>query len=208
MIHLTRNIWAVGRNYSDHAIEMNVEVPNKKLQQPLFFLKAGSALSTSTKIKLPGWSSEVHHEIELAYLVDENLNFSHLTLALDLTARDAQNKAKKDGQPWTLAKSFTASCPIGNWISLSEINSEENLEFDFLINSKTAQIGRFSDMIFKPSELLEFVKNHFPLIPHDIILTGTPAGVGALTSGDLLTAHLRDTTSSHQKILTLQWDVE
>lgn len=205
---LCRNIWAVGRNYSDHALEMNVEVPNKNLQQPLFFLKSGNTLSTSSKIKLPKWSAEIHHEIELAYLVDENLNFSHLTLALDLTARDAQNKAKKNGQPWTLAKSFIDSCPIGNWISLSEINSEENLEFDFLVNSKTTQIGRFSDMIFKPSELLEFVKSHFPLAPHDIILTGTPAGVGALTSGDLLTSHLRDTTSSHQKILTLQWDVE
>lgn len=205
---LSHNVWAVGRNYAEHAIEMNAEVPDKKKQSPLFFLKAGSSLTTSTKIKLPKWSNDIQHEIELAYLVDENLELSHITLALDLTARDAQNTAKQKGQPWTLAKSFTNSCPIGNWISLSEINNQENLEFTLLINQKTAQLAGYQDMIFKPAELLLFVKNHFPLVPHDIILTGTPSGVGTLNSGDLLTAHLYDTTSSHQKILTLQWDVE
>ncbi len=208
MTHLTHNIWAVGRNYADHALEMNAPVPDKKIQTPMFFLKAGSTLSTSSKIKLPAWSAEIHHEIELAYLIDENLNFSHLTLALDLTARDAQNSAKQKGQPWTLAKSFIDSCPIGNWISLSEITDQKNLEFNLLINDQTAQIGSFKDMIFNPLELLEFVKNHFPILPHDIILTGTPSGVGQLTSGDSLKAHLWDTTSAHQKILNLEWDVE
>ncbi len=208
MNHLTKNIWAVGRNYADHATEMNAPIPDKTKQSPMFFLKAGSTLTTSSKIKLPVWSSEIHHEIELAFMVDENLKLSHVTLALDLTARDAQNTAKQKGQPWTLAKSFIDSCPVGNWISLSEINNYENLEFDLLINNQTAQIGSFKDMIFKPSELLEFVKNHFPILPYDMILTGTPSGVGALNSGDLLTASLRDTTSPHQKILSLEWDVE
>lgn len=208
MNHLTKNIWAVGRNYADHATEMNAPIPDKTKQSPMFFLKAGSTLTTSSKIKLPLWSSEIHHEIELAYMVDENLKLSHVTLALDLTARDAQNTAKQKGLPWTLAKSFIDSCPVGNWISLSEINNHENLEFDLLINNQTAQIGSFKDMIFKPSELLEFVKNHFPILPYDMILTGTPSGVGAVNSGDLLSASLRDTTSPHQKILSLEWDVE
>ena len=198
MNHLTKNIWAVGRNYADHATEMNAPIPDKTKQSPMFFLKAGSCLTTSSKIKLPPWSTEIHHEIELAYLIDENLQFSHVTLALDLTARDAQNTAKQKGQPWTLAKSFIDSCPVGNWISLSEINNQQNLEFDFLVNNRTAQIGNLSDMIFNPLELLEFVKQHYPVLPHDIILTGTPSGVGALNSGDSLTAHLRDSTSPHQ----------
>ncbi len=206
--HLTKNIWAVGRNYAEHAKEMKADIPDKNKQQPMMFLKAGSTLTTSSKIKLPTWSSEIHYELELAYLIDENLNFSHITLALDLTARDAQNVAKQKGQPWTLAKSFKDSCPIGNWISLSDIQEQKNLEFELLINSKTAQIGQFNEMIFNPLELLEFTKNHFPVTPHDILLTGTPSGVGSLSSGDTLTAQLRDNTSSHQKLLTLQWDVE
>ncbi len=205
---MTQNIWAVGRNYADHATEMKAEIPDKTKQSPMFFLKAGSCLNTSSKIKLPTWSSEIHHEIEIAYLVDENLEFSHITLALDLTARDAQNNAKKKGQPWTLAKSFNGACPVGSWISLSEINDQNNLEFDLLVNKKTAQSTGFSEMIFKPSELLSYVKLHYPVMPHDIILTGTPSGVGSLESGDNLCANLWDKTSTHQKILTLQWDVE
>lgn len=206
--HLTKNIWAVGRNYAEHAKEMKAEIPNKAHQQPLIFLKAGSTLTTSSKIKLPSWSAEIHYELELAYLIDENLNFSHVTLALDLTARDAQNIAKQKGQPWTLAKSFIDSCPVGNWISLTEIQDQANLSFELLINGQTAQIGNFTEMIFNPLELLEFTKNHFPVVPHDILLTGTPSGVGALSSGDILTAHLHDITSTHQKILSLQWDIE
>lgn len=206
--HLTKNIWAVGRNYAEHAKEMKAAIPDKLKQQPMLFLKAGSCLSTSSKIKLPSWSTEIHYELELAYLIDENLNFSHVTMALDLTARDAQNIAKQKGWPWTLAKSFKDSCPVGNWISLSDIQDQKNLEFELLMNNKTAQIGQFSEMIFNPLELLEFTKIHFPVAPHDILLTGTPSGVGALTSGDILTAHLRDNTSPHQKLLTLQWDVE
>jgi acylpyruvate hydrolase len=205
---LSRNIWAVGRNYADHASEMKVEVPDKKKHSPLFFLKAGSSLTTSSRIQLPTWSREIHHEIELAYLIDENMQFSHITLALDLTARDAQNVAKEKGQPWTLAKSFTNSCPIGNWISLAEIDQQKNLEFDLSVNNQVAQIGSFSDMIFNPSELLDFAKKHYPLIPHDIILTGTPSGVGLLTAGDTLVARLWDSTSAHQNILTQHWDVE
>lgn len=206
--HLTKNIWAVGRNYAEHAKEMKADIPDKNKQQPMMFLKAGSCLSTSSKIKLPSWSAKIHYELELAYLIDENLNFSHVTLAIDLTARDAQNVAKQKGLPWTLAKSFKDSCPVGNWISLSDIQDQKNLGFELLINNKTAQIGQFNEMIFNPLELLEFTKNHFPVTPHDIILTGTPSGVGAITSGDVLTAHLRDNTSPHQKLLTLQWDVE
>ena len=206
--HLTKNIWAVGRNYAEHAKEMKAAIPDKLKQQPMLFLKAGSCLSTSSKIKLPSWSTEIHYELELAYLMDENLNFSHVTMALDLTARDAQNIAKQKGWPWSIDKSIKDSCPVGNWISLSDIQDQKNLEFELLMNNKTAQIGQFSEMIFNPLELLEFTKIHFPVAPHDILLTGTPSGVGALTSGDILTAHLRDNTSPHQKLLTLQWDVE
>ena len=105
---LSRNIWAVGRNYAKHAREMHDDVST----EPFFFLKAGNSIETSSKINLPTWSNDVQHEIEIALWIDENLNFSHISVALDLTARDAQMKAKTKGLPWTLAKSFTVSSKL------------------------------------------------------------------------------------------------
>lgn len=198
---LIKNIWAVGRNYADHAVEMKAEVP----KSPFFFLKAGSTSESGSKIKLPKWSNDVHHELEIAYKIDENLSFSHITLALDLTARDAQAEAKSKGLPWTLAKSFTGSCPIGAWIDLREISTQESLEIELQKNKKVVQTGNLKQMIFKPEALLNYLKEHYPITPHDVLLTGTPAGVGPLSSGDILEATLR--ANSHT-LLTCLWDVE
>ena len=203
-MNLTRNIWCVGRNYKEHAAEMKAEIP----QSPLVFLKSGDCLNLSSKIKLPKWSSEIHYELEIALLFDENLSFSHITLALDLTARDAQSEAKKKGQPWTLAKSFSESCPISQWIPMSEFSNLSNLVFQLKVNEKVAQIGHADEMIFSPSSLADFIKSHFPLQKHDILLSGTPSGVGALQSGDLLRAEIWDKTAPHKKLLICNWDVE
>lgn len=198
---LIKNIWAVGRNYADHAAEMKAEVP----KSPFFFLKAGSTNESGSKIQLPKWSKDVHHELEIAYRVDENLSFSHITLALDLTARDAQAEAKAKGLPWTLAKSFKGACPIGSWIDLSEISAKESLEIELKKNNKVVQSGNINQMIFKPEALLTYLKEHYPIEPSDVVLTGTPAGVGPLISGDSLEATLRG--NSHT-LLTCLWDVE
>lgn len=198
--HLTHHIWAVGRNYADHAKEMKAEIP----KQPFFFLKAGSCLETSTKITLPSWSNDVHHELEIAFRLDENLQFSHVTLALDLTARDAQATAKAKGLPWTLAKSFKGACPIGSWISLNDIQSMDSLGLTLHKNKQLAQKGQLSDTIFNPQQLLKYVLEFYPVEPNDIILTGTPEGVGPLKSGDLLEGCLR---SENRDILTCHWDV-
>lgn len=197
---LTKNIWAVGRNYAKHAQEMNSEVP----KEPFFFIKAGSTIEMGSKIILPKWSSDVQHELEIALWVDEDLNFSHISLALDLTARDAQNLAKSKGLPWTLAKSFRGACPLGPWVSLQEIQNFDSLSFQLAINGRLAQEGSATDMIFKPQQLLEYIKMHFPLAPHDVILTGTPEGVGPLRAGDQLKAVLQ---SENREILTCHWDV-
>lgn len=198
--NLTHHIWAVGRNYADHAKEMKAEVP----KQPFFFLKAGSCLETSTKIALPSWSNDVHHELEIAFRLDENLQFSHVTLALDLTARDAQAAAKAKGLPWTLAKSFKGACPIGSWISLNDIQSTNTLGLTLLKNKELVQKGQLSDTLFNPQQLLKYVLEHYPVEPNDIVLTGTPEGVGPLKSGDLLEAHL---LNENRDILTCHWDV-
>lgn len=196
-----KNIWAVGRNYADHAVEMKAEVP----KSPFFFLKAGSTSESGSKITLPSWSKEVHHELEIAYRIDENLSLSHITLALDLTARDAQTEAKSKGLPWTLAKSFSGSCPIGSWIDLNEISTHDGLEIELKKNGHVVQSGHFNQMIFKPDTLLQFLKEHFPLQASDVLLTGTPAGVGPIISGDLLEATLR---GNNHTLLTCLWDVE
>lgn len=196
---LTKNIWALGRNYVEHAQEMKAELPS----EPLVFLKAGSCIETSSKIILPKWSNDVQHEIEIALLVDENLNLSHMSLAIDLTARDAQSKAKSKGLPWTLAKSFHAACPIGSWAQL-ELSSFGNLSFELIKNNQIVQNGRAQDMIFSPQQILEYLKCYFPLTPFDVILTGTPSGVGSLHAGDQLSATLKN---ENLKILTCHWDV-
>jgi 2-keto-4-pentenoate hydratase/2-oxohepta-3-ene-1,7-dioic acid hydratase in catechol pathway len=197
---LIRNIWAVGRNYAAHAAEMKAEAPST----PFFFLKAGACLETGSKLQLPEWSKDVHHELEIAYWLDENLNFSHVGLALDLTARDAQSLAKSKGLPWSLAKSFKSACPLSPWIGLHEIPSAEDLSFSLHKNNQLAQQGHISQTIFKPSELLSYLKKHFPVGPYDVVLTGTPEGVGPLRSGDSLEAALQ---SEGHTILTCHWDV-
>lgn len=199
-ISLVKNIWAVGRNYADHAKEMMAEIPT----EPFFFLKSGSCIETDSKFSLPEWSNNVQHELEIAFWIDDNLNFSHFTLALDLTARDAQNLAKTKGLPWTLSKSFKSACPMGHWIRIDEIGPLEKLQFELKINNLVAQKGFAQDMIFKPEQLLSFVKKHFPLTPYDVILTGTPQGVSTLKSGDSLDAVLQ---SDGRKILACHWDV-
>lgn len=199
--NLIQNIWAVGRNYLDHATEMNTKPP----AEPMIFLKSGNCINTSSKIQLPEWSQDVQHEIELAYWVDENLGLSHITLALDLTARDVQNKAKSSGTPWTMAKSFTGACPLAPWISLNEIKSIDSLSFQLKKNHQVAQSGQTKDMLFKPEVLLSYIKKHFPIGTHDVILSGTPAGVASLKKGDSLEAILQ---SEDRTIFTCLWDVE
>lgn len=197
---LIRNIWAVGKNYAEHAKEMNSSIPS----EPLFFLKSGSCIETGSAITLPSWSTDVQHEIEIALWLDENLNYSHISLALDLTARDAQNAAKAKGHPWTLSKSFTGSCPLGQWVDLREIGSIENLSFELSINNKITQKAFAHEMIYKPNILLEYAKKHFPICPYDVILTGTPSGVSALHTNDSLDAVLQNDT---HKIVECHWDV-
>lgn len=200
MNFLTQNIWCVGRNYADHTKEMHASIP----KTPLIFLKSGNCLNPNSTIQLPEWSKDIHHEIELAFLIDENLSFSHITLALDLTARDAQNSAKKKGDSWTLAKSFHGACPVGSWISILDIKDLMSLNFFLKKNNIIVQQTLVSDMLFKPPQLLSFIRDHFPIAKNDIILTGTPAGVGPIYIGDVLHAEIH---SEKQTLLTCHWDI-
>jgi len=176
---------------------------NQEPKEPVFFLKpATSFCSLSAPIRLPSWSAEVHHEIELALLIEKELNnptaeeaiagVSHVALALDLTARDIQNKLKAAGLPWEKAKAFDRSLPLGDWIGVEHVGDWGELELKLEVNGKVAQCGKMKQMIFSPVQLLVEASRYFTLCAGDVLLCGTPAGVGPLAPGDQLQLSLSD----------------
>ncbi|MCM2281364.1 MAG: fumarylacetoacetate hydrolase family protein [Bdellovibrionaceae bacterium] len=190
----TFQIWAVGRNYADHAKELGHTAPAAS-GEPMIFLKAGAcAVASGQDIRLPDWSTDVHHECEIALRLGADLRFSDLALALDLTARDAQVRLKAAGHPWTLAKSFRDSCPLGRPVPLSSLPGGPSalleLRFTLKVNGQLRQVGHTKDMIFPPETLLTYILERFPVRPGDWLLTGTPAGVARIESGDRLEAEI------------------
>lgn len=175
----------VGRNYVDHAKEMGQEVPTS----PMIFLIPNTAVvGPDDPIVLPEFSQEVSYEAELAVVIgrmakDVSPENAHkyilgYTVANDVTARDAQ---RQDGQ-WARAKGFDSACPIGPWIE-TDLNFED-VAVRSRVNGEPRQDGSTSDMIFDIPFLVSFISEAFTLLPGDIILTGTPAGVGPIVAGD------------------------
>ncbi|XBH20528.1 fumarylacetoacetate hydrolase family protein [Jonesiaceae bacterium BS-20] len=175
----------VGRNYVDHAKEMGQEVPTS----PMIFLIPNTAVvGPDDPIVLPEFSQEVSYEAELAVVIgrmakDVSPENAHkyilgYTVANDVTARDAQ---RQDGQ-WARAKGFDSACPIGPWIE-TDLNFED-VAVRSRVNGEPRQDGLTSDMIFDIPFLVSYISEAFTLLPGDIILTGTPAGVGPIVAGD------------------------
>lgn len=185
---MIQNIWCVGRNYAEHAKELGNEIPT----EPLIFLKAGSTATLSSKeLHLPFWIEEVHHEVELALQFDENLQIDEACIALDLTDRAKQNSLKAKGQPWTLAKSFKESCPLSPFFPVNDLEELKNLDISLKIQGEIRQHGNTEQFIFGLERLLDFVRQHFPVVPGDLLLTGTPSGVGPIRKGDVLEAEIK-----------------
>lgn len=177
----------VGRNYAEHAAEHGVEVPTS----PLLFLKPNtSVIGPDDPIVLPDWSQQVEHEAELAVVmgkVTKDVSPERalervfgFTVANDVTARDVQ---RTDSQ-WTRAKGFDSSCPIGPWIVPGL--DVDDLAVSARVNGETRQSGRTSQMVFDVAYLISYVSEVFTLLPGDVILTGTPAGVGPLVHRDVV----------------------
>ena len=180
-------IWCIGRNFALHAKEMG----NSPEKEPCVFIKAmASSVMTGSKVKLPLFSKEVHYETELALLFDSELNFSHITVALDLTARDLQTNAKKKGLPWSLSKSFIDSCPIGKW---QKYNRDKTYSFSLHVNQTIRQKGVSEDMIFSIHDVREYLLKRFPVRPGDIVLMGTPENVSKVIPHDLAELFLDET---------------
>jgi 2-keto-4-pentenoate hydratase/2-oxohepta-3-ene-1,7-dioic acid hydratase in catechol pathway len=180
-------IICVGRNYREHAAELGNEVPAEPL---LFFKPPSSLLRPGGTIVLPAASSRVDHEGELALIIgrrasrlqpDANLHsvIRGYTLANDVTARDLQ---KKDGQ-WTRAKGFDTFCPVGPWVS-DEVDPATGLTIETRVNGEVRQRGSTADFIFSIPQLLAYITAAITLEPGDLVLTGTPSGVGPLSAGD------------------------
>jgi len=191
---VSRKIVAVGRNYSEHAAELGNAVPSK----PLLFMKPPSAFITvGQKIEIPLGCEEIHHEIELGVIinkkckrVDKDTAMDYVggyCVALDMTARDFQNEAKAKGHPWAMAKMFDTSLPVSPFIPLDSIPDPHNVSLWCKVNGETRQEGNTRDMIFNLPTLISYISQYFTLEEGDIILTGTPSGVGPVKQGDIIT---------------------
>lgn len=155
--------------------------------------------------QIPKGCSELHHEVELGIVISkrgvdipENKAYDYTggySLALDMTARDFQSEAKKKGQPWSLAKGFDTSCPVSDFIGADKIPNPQNLRVWLKVNGLTKQDGTTKDMIFSISYLISYISGFFTLEPGDLILTGTPSGVGPVRSGDVIEAGIEDLIS-------------
>lgn len=196
----------VGRNYADHAQELGNSVPSK----PLLFMKPAHAVQPlqHERIYIPTQFGACHHELELAVLISAPMRnvsaakaldyVAGYGLALDLTLRDVQNELKAEGAPWERAKAFDGSAPLGPFVAASVFGNLQKASFQLYKNDQLQQDGKVSDMIFPVAELLAEISTVFTLEPGDVVLTGTPAGVGPLQPGDNLKMQL---TSGNQQ----QW---
>jgi 2-keto-4-pentenoate hydratase/2-oxohepta-3-ene-1,7-dioic acid hydratase in catechol pathway len=192
-------IICIGRNYAEHARELNNPVPEK----PVFFMKPDSAILVKNKpFFLPEFSHEIHHEVELVIRINrlgKNIErkfasryYHEITVGIDFTARDLQRECKKQGNPWEIAKGFDGSAVMGRFIPLSELANQKEIQFRLDVNGKTVQNGKSSDMIFSIDQIIEYVSAFVTLKIGDIIYTGTPEGVGPVKMNDRLEAFIED----------------
>lgn len=192
-------IICIGRNYRKHAEELGREIPD----EPVVFMKPDSALLKKNKpFFLPDFSTDVQYETEIVVKISKlgkgiekkfaHRYFDEITLGVDITARDIQNKKVSKGQPWELAKGFDGSAPVGEFIPVSDAGDIDNIDFRLEINGNIVQKGNSSEMIFSVSTLIEYISKFFTLKTGDLIFTGTPAGVGKLSKGDNLAGYLGD----------------
>tara|TARA_R110002050_G_scaffold74772_4_gene160121 strand:+ start:23338 stop:23949 length:612 start_codon:yes stop_codon:yes gene_type:complete len=189
----------IGRNYTEHIKELE----NEKPTEPVVFLKPDTAILLKKQpFFIPDFSDDVHYEVEVLVKINRvgkhiDKKFAHkyyneIGLGIDFTARDLQSQLKAKGLPWEKAKSFDGAAVIGNWLSVSEIDSVDAINFSLKKNNNIVQKGNTSHMLWKIDELIEYVSKYFTLKIGDIIFTGTPAGVGRVIANDKLKGFIED----------------
>ncbi|MGJ3264687.1 MAG: fumarylacetoacetate hydrolase family protein [Salinarimonas sp.] len=189
-----RRVYCIGRNYAAHAVEMGHD-PDK--EPPFFFQKNADNLDPSGEFPYPAKTADVHHEAEVAVMlkaggrnipVEKALDcvFGY-ALALDMTRRDLQGEAKKLGRPWEIGKAFERSAPIGPVRRVEEVGHLAEGRIALKVNGELRQEGDLNQMIWKVPEMIAYLSDYFELKPGDVILSGTPAGVGAVAPDDEMT---------------------
>jgi 2-keto-4-pentenoate hydratase/2-oxohepta-3-ene-1,7-dioic acid hydratase in catechol pathway len=192
-------IICIGRNYADHAKELNNPLP----KEPLYFLKPDSAiLPKNSPFFIPEFTKEVHYELEIVLKINRigkhiepqfaHKYFEEIGLGIDFTARDIQQQCKEKGHPWEKAKGFDGSAPLGKFVNKSEFSNLADISFSLTQNGATKQKGNTSDMIFSFNEIISYVSKFMTLKIGDLIYTGTPAGVGPVSKNDLLEGFIGD----------------
>ncbi|MEQ9490338.1 MAG: fumarylacetoacetate hydrolase family protein [Alphaproteobacteria bacterium] len=192
-----RRIYCIGRNYAAHTVEMGGD-PNR--EAPFFFQKNSNNLDPSGQFPYPPHSSDVHHEMEMAVALKsgganiplENA-LDHVfgyALALDMTRRDLQGEAKKAGRPWEIGKAFERSAPVGPVHPVSEVGHPDSGRVELKVNGDLKQEGDLNQMIWKVPEMINYLSEYFELTGGDVILSGTPSGVGPVVKGDRLEASI------------------
>lgn len=190
-------IICIGRNYTNHIEELQNERPT----EPVVFMKPDSAvLLKQHPFVIPEFTEDVHHEIEIIVKISKvgkyiEPKFAHkyydeISVGIDFTARDLQNKLKAKGLPWEKAKAFDGSAVVGKFLPKSKFSSLENITFELMNNDKMVQKGNSSHMLWKIDELISYVSQFFTLKIGDIIFTGTPEGVAAVKPDDVLEGFL------------------
>ncbi len=189
-----RRVYCIGRNYAAHAVEMGHD-PDR--EPPFFFQKNPDDLNSTGEFPYPHCSSDVHHEAEVAvFLKSGGTNIAldaaleHVfgyALSLDMTRRDLQGVAKKMGRPWEIGKAFAASAPVGPIHRVEEVGHPHEGVLTLKVNGEVKQEGDLNQMIWKVPEMISYLSEYFTLAAGDVILSGTPAGVGPVQKGDEMT---------------------
>lgn len=188
-----RRVYCIGRNYAAHAIEMGHD-PDR--DPPFFFQKNPNNLDATGIFPYPAQSSDVHHEVEL--LVALKSGGTNITVedaldhvwgyapALDMTQRDLQGLAKKMGRPWEIGKAFEHSAPVGPLQPVADTGHLDSGKIELLVNGEVRQTGDMNQMIWKVPEMISYLSENFELAPGDVIMSGTPSGVGPVARGDTM----------------------
>ena len=186
-------IVCLGRNYLDHIRELGNAIPDRAV---IFCKPASSLLKNGGSVLIPPYSDDCHHELELALLIgkpgkqiSEQEALEHVAgygVALDLTLRDLQAELKGKGLPWELAKGFDTSCPLSDFVPAEQVSDPNNLELTLKVNGAIRQQGNTNMMMRSVEQIICEISQFYTLEPGDIILTGTPAGVARMVSGDRL----------------------
>ena len=200
-------ILCIGRNYAEHIRELGNETP----EAPVIFMKpASSIIGDCGTIVIPPYSADCHHEAELALLIGKEGKdipkeraLEHIAgygVAIDLTLRDVQAEQKKKGLPWEIAKGFDTACPLSEFVPADRIRDPQALQIMLSVNGSVKQDGATALMINSVAAVVSYMSSIFTLEPGDVILTGTPAGVGPLKSGDDVVAEISGVGSIHVSV--------